>query len=199
MISTEGCFMFRHDRDIMELNNCVASHPVELGQVFNYKLSRKTTSVWISVSYFMVITCTTFSAVALSLFYFHHLCPSVTISIWSSDCILDPKCWFQFENIWFLWIKDKYGRENCYDNARLISWILLFFVGPWLSLKFEGALMYYLHSSPKGCCQSFELILNQVDMYSLLIKIWNVDIRKIHSVLIIYNFYESWEGKNPTF
>lgn len=139
------------------------------------------------------------SAVALSLFYFLHLCPSVTISIWSSDCILHPKCWFQFENIWFLWIKDKYGRENCYDNARLISWILLFFVGPWLSLKFEGALMYYLHSSPKGCCQSFELILNKVDMYSPLIKIWNVDIRKIHSVLIIYNFYESWEGKNPTF
>lgn len=41
MISTEGCFMFRHDSDIMELNKGVSSHPVELGQVFTYILSRK--------------------------------------------------------------------------------------------------------------------------------------------------------------
>lgn len=41
VISTEGCFMFRHDSDKMELNKGVSSHPMELGQVFTYNLSRK--------------------------------------------------------------------------------------------------------------------------------------------------------------
>lgn len=145
MISSEGCFMFGDDSDVIDLNKCVSFHPVALGQVFTYIMPRKPTTVWISVFYVMVITYT-FVNCCLSLFPSSAQISPRIYQQWGCNCILDPKCWFQFENTWFLWIKGKSDGENCCDNASLISWILLllYFVGPWLSLKFEGALIYYL-------------------------------------------------------